>query len=89
MPITYGAPAVYLAFCWGEVERGELAVSLVTSGYPKRGYWLEGENVEDDTGRLVQGEQVPWGLDWQSSVCVLKKWIGAPHCEDLVCYGPS
>lgn len=80
---------MYLAFCWGEVERGELAVSLVTQDIQREDTGLRGENVEDDTGRLVQGKQVPWGLDWQSSVCVLKKWIGTPCCEDLVCYGPS
>lgn len=35
-----------------------------------------GGHLEDDTGRLVQGKQI-LGVDWQSSVCVWKKGMGA------------
>lgn len=35
-----------------------MAVSLVTSVYAKRGYWLEGGDLEDAIGRLVQGKQI-------------------------------
>lgn len=58
-------------------------MSLVSSVYSERGNWLEGESLEDDTGRVAGSKQILGCRLGELSVCLGEMDRAAP-AEDLV-----